>query len=164
MEIQNLQKERGAEASPERWCIRCRMNGHTKDNCPQAGVPSSLCPREVAGPRGLALWCNACRISGLHDKNHCPYLAACVPEVKQQWCRFYKSVGHDEQNCRMYDLMIDRGNLYRVQSDPSSPRSLSSAGGSPARGRGGRRGGSENRGRGKLICYNCGEVGHFSRD
>ena len=32
IEIQNLRKEQGIEASLERWCIRCRTDGHTKDN------------------------------------------------------------------------------------------------------------------------------------
>ena len=147
LEIQNLQKERGAEASPERWCIQCRTNGHTKDNCPlltdymQARRPSPLRPREVAGPSGPALWCDDCCVAGLHDTNHCPRFAAYVPEVNQKWCKFCRSVRHDEQNCWTYDLMIDRGNLYRVQSDPSLPRSLSRAGGSLARGRGGGRSG-----------------------
>ena len=130
----------------------------------QAGGPSPLRLRKIAGTSGPALWCDDCRVAGLHDTNHYPRLATYVPKVKQQWCRFCRSVGHDEQNCRTYDLMIDRGNLYRVQLDPSLPRSLSSTGGSPARGRGGGRGGSVGRGRGQLICYNCGEVGHFAKD
>ena len=104
MEIQNLRKERGMEASPKRCCIQCRVNGHTKDNCPllvdyiQVKGPSLLHPREAAGPSGLMLWCDDCRVVGLHDTKHCPRLAAYIPEVKQQWCRFFRSVGHDEQN------------------------------------------------------------------
>ena len=102
MEIQNLWKERGTEDSPERWCIRCRVNGHTKDNCPlladyiQAGGPSPLQPREASGPSGLVLWCDNCCVTALHDTNHFPRLATYVPEIKQQWCRFCRSVGHDE--------------------------------------------------------------------
>ena len=170
VEIQNLRKERGAEASPERWCIRCQVNGHTKDNCPlltdymQVGGPSPLQPREAVGPSGLVLWCDDCRVVGLHDTNHCPHLAAYILQVKQQWCRFCRSVGHDEKNCRTYDLMIDRGNLYRVQSDPTSPRTPAGIGGSPSRGRGGGRSGSVGQGRGQLIYYKCGEEGHFARD
>ena len=89
MEIQNLQKERGTEASPERWCIRCRANGHTKDNClliadyMKAREPSPLHPREVAAPRGSMLWCDDFCVVWLHDTNHCPRIVAYVPEVKQ---------------------------------------------------------------------------------
>ena len=92
-------------------------------------------PREIAGSSGPALWCDDCRVAGLHNTNHCPRLAVYVPEVKQQWCRFCRSIGHDEQNYRTYDLMIDRGNLYSVQSDPSLPRFPLGKDGSPARGR-----------------------------
>ena len=96
------------------------MNGHTKDNCPlladymQAEGPSPLRPREIAGSSGPALWCDDCSIVGLHDTNHFPRLTAYVQEVKQQCCRFYRFLGYDEHNCWTYDLMIDRGNIYRV--------------------------------------------------
>ena len=33
-------------------------------------------------------------------------------------------MGHDQKNYHTYDLMMDRGNLYRVQSYPVSPRIL----------------------------------------
>ena len=72
-------------------------------------------------------------------------------------------MGHDETDFRTYDLMMDHGNLYRVQSDPELPRLSVHFRGSPARGRGGR-GGSAGRGRGKLVYYNCGEIGHFARE
>lgn len=60
--------------------------------------------------------------------------------------------------------MIDWGNLYRVQPDSLSPWSLAGIGGSVARGKGGGRGGIVGRGRGQLMYYNYGEVGHFARD
>jgi len=170
MEIQNLRKERGPEASPNKWCIQCRVNGHTKDNCPlltayiQTGAPRPLRPREATGSSGSMLWWDDCRVAELHDTNYCPRLTTHSPEVKQQWCRFCKSVGHDEHNCCMYDLLTDRGSIFWVQSDPTSPRSPAGIGGSPARGRGGDRAGSAVRGRGQLICYNCGEMSHFARD
>ena len=64
MEIQNLRKERGTESSPEIWCIRCKVNGHTKDNCLlladyiQAKGPSALLSREAARSSGTMLWCD----------------------------------------------------------------------------------------------------------
>ena len=111
MEIQNLRKERRTEAS-------------------------SLRLRETAGPSGSTVWCDDCRVVGLHNTNYCPHLAAYIPEVKQQWCRFCRSIGHEEQNCGTYDLMVDRGDLYRVQSYPASPISPIGIGGSPTRDRG----------------------------
>lgn len=175
MEIQNLQKKRGKDGCADIWCIRCRVSGHTKDQCPllmdymQVGGPSPIRPGESRDPilsslgsRGPALWCDDYWVAGLHDTNHCPLLGAYVPELKQQWCRFCQKVGHDEQNWCTYDLMMDCGNLFRVQSDPASPRISAHLGGSLAD-RGGR-GGSVERGRVQLICYNCGEIKHFSRE
>ena len=114
LKIQNMQKERGKEANLDIWCIRCRVSGHTKDQCPllvdymQAGGPNPLCLKEVVWPTSPTLWCTDCRIAGLHGTNHLPHLGAYVPELKQQWCLLCSSVGHEEHNCRTYDLMIDQ--------------------------------------------------------
>ena len=135
------------------------MNGHTKDNCPlvadymRVGGPSPLRPGSSRGLSPLhlglsrpALWCEDCCVAVLHDTNHCPRLGAYVPVVNKKWCKFCRLVGHDEQKCQAYDLMIDRGNLCRVQSYLESPRTPAGIGGSPSRGRGGGRGGSAGRG------------------
>lgn len=153
MEIQNLRKERGKDGCVDLWCIRCWVSGHIKDQCPllanymQVGGPSLICLGENRDPimsrlgsSGPALWCDDCRVAGQHDTNHCPQIGAYVPELKQQWCELFLSVGHDEKKCRTYDLMMDHGNLYRVKSDPTSPRISAHFGRSPARGRGGRGG------------------------
>ena len=77
MEIQSLQMEQGKGASTDLWCIRCRVSGHTKDQCPllvdymQAGGPSLLHP----GSSGFALWCDDFWVVGLHDTAQCPRLS-----------------------------------------------------------------------------------------
>ena len=108
------------------------MNGHTKDNYPllanymQAGGPIPLRPREAIGPSGSVLWCDDCRVVGLHDTNHWPCLAAYVPEINKKQLIFCKSIGNDEQNYQTYDLMIDRGNIYigynRIRPRQDPPR------------------------------------------
>ena len=131
LEIQIFRNDHGKEGSQYVWCIRSKGPGHSKDPCPlfsdymQAGDSSSLRPTKMVGPSSLMLWCADCWVVGRHDTDHWPRLGAYVPEIKQHWCRFFSSVGHDEQNCRTLDLMVDRGNLYRVKIDPSSPLSLS---------------------------------------
>ena len=150
MEIWNLWKEQGKDIYTDLWCIRCWVYGHTKDQCPlltdymQVGEPRLIRPgvsRESAlfrpGSSRSMLWCDDFRAASLHDTNHCPLLGAYVPKLKQKWCRFCRWVGHDEENCRTYDLMMDRGNLYPVQSDPASPRLATHFGGSLDRGKGG---------------------------
>ena len=83
MEIQDLRKELGREASANLWCIRCRVSRHMKDLCPlpkdylQTGGPSLMHPGSRGGPSlvqlGLGiptLWWEDCRVAGLHDTNH----------------------------------------------------------------------------------------------
>ena len=101
MEIQNLRKEQGKDVCIDLWCIRCRVSGHTKDQFPlladymQVGGPSPVHPGASGehilsrpSSSGPTLWCDDCRVAGLHDTNHFPRLGAYVPELKQQWCRF----------------------------------------------------------------------------
>ena len=139
VKIQNLRKEQETGSSP-------------------------LWPQDARRMNKPLLWCKYCRVAGSHDTNHCPRLATYIPEVKQQWCRFCRSMGHDGQNYRTYDLMIDWGSTYRMRSEFSSPRSSSSSRISLMRSGNGGQGGSIGRNKGQLVCYNCGEVGHFAWD
>lgn len=45
-------------------------------------------------------------------------LQKCVQTPKNLLCTFCKSTGHDENNCRAYELMMERTqDVYVMQSD-----------------------------------------------
>ena len=75
-----------------------------------------------------------------------------------------KSVGHDENNCRAYELMMESGaDTYRMKEEEH---------GQEENGQHDHRGGYQERvqggvvgqGHGHIIFYNCGQLGRFARD
>ena len=161
------------------WCLRCKAQGHAKDNCPifaeylVSGDPNPL-------PRMQGPWCEICKTQG-HQPQQFPLLHKYVQTPKNLYYVFCKSVGHDEQDCWAYDLMLDRKHdVYRVQLETPGPATgpqpdqayRGHAGGFKGRGRGGGfargegfgRGGGFGQGHGPITCYNYGVVGHYARD
>ena len=80
------------------------------------------------------------------------------------YCEFCKSVGHDENNCHTYELMIERGaNTYRIQLEEHRHEDNGQHdgwGGYQGRGRAG----GASRGCGQIIFYDYDQLGHFARD
>ena len=112
--------KKGKEVAQEIWCTKCKAQGHTKDNCPvfveylASGAPNPL-------PNTHRPWCELCRTIR-HPPQQCPLLQKYVQTPTNLYCNFCKSVGHDEHNCRAYDLMLDRKHgFYRVQSKTQGP-------------------------------------------
>ena len=118
------------------WCLRCKAQGHTKDNCPvfaeylASGAPNPL--PQTQGP-----WCEICKTQG-HQPQQCPLLQKYVQTPNNLYYVFCSSIRHDEQNFRAYDLMLDRKHdTYRVQAETQGP----AAGPQPDLAYGGRGGG-----------------------
>ena len=112
MQMHELKK--GKEVAQDIWCIKCKAQGHTKDNCPvfveylATGAPNPL--PQTHGP-----WCEICKTRG-HLPHQCPLLQKYVQTPKNLYCVFCKSVGHDEHGFQAYDLMVGaKQDLYRVQ-------------------------------------------------
>jgi hypothetical protein len=88
------------------------------------------------------------------------------------YCTFCKSVGHDDRDCRAYDLMYERSrHIYKIQGEVQKEGNTTQynslgrgkfnpLGGFKGRGRGGVMG----RGRDQIICYNCTQLGHLAGD
>jgi hypothetical protein len=78
------------------------------------------------------------------------------------YCTFCKSVGHDEKECRAYDLLHERSrDTYRIQGEMQQYKnsmqfnSLGRGNFKPRGGlRGRERGGGMGRVQGQIICYN----------
>lgn len=108
----------------EVWCLKCKSQGHDKDRCPvfanymEGGGPMPLRPKAQTGPSaGPTLWCTICKVIGNHATDNCHLLQKFIQTPQQLFCNFYRLVGHDERNCRSYELMMDRTPTYRVQEE-----------------------------------------------
>lgn len=103
--------------------MKCKSEGHDKYHClvfPNyivAGQLMHLRSEAQAGPSaGRALWCVICEVAGEVAMNSCHLLKKIVQTLQQLSCNFCWSVGHDESNCRSYELMMDRTPTYKVQA------------------------------------------------
>jgi hypothetical protein len=60
-------------------------------------------------------YCEICMTWG-HHPTACPLLQKYQTTPKNLFCNFCKSVGHDENNCRAFDLMRERTlDAYKIQ-------------------------------------------------
>ena len=113
------------------------------------------------------LYFEICRTTGQHRPEDCYLLQRYVQVPKNPYFKFYKSVGHNEDECHSFDLMRERTyDAYRVQNDGQGNDGYGYRGSTSIHGTfGGRgRGGMAGRGRGQVVCYNCNQAGHLARD
>ena len=96
-------------------------------------------------------------MTGQHRPENCYLLQRYGQGPKNSYCNFFKSVGHNEDECRTYDA-------YRVHTEGPSNDSYGYQGGSSGRGTSGGHGGMAERGRSQVVCYNCNQAGHLARD
>ena len=104
LQLQDIKK--GKEGQEDLWCKKCRMDGHTKDNYltfmnyVAFGAPNPL------NGKGLP-WCLICQSRGNHDEE-CVYLQKVVSTPANLFCKFCRSVGHNEKDCRAYQLLKEK--------------------------------------------------------
>ena len=71
-----------------------------------------------AGPSVVpTLWCAICQIARKHATDNYHLLQKYTQNLQQLFCKFCRSVGHDEHTCRSYELMMDRNSTYKVQDE-----------------------------------------------
>ena len=81
------------------------------------------------------LYCEICRTIGQHRPEDFYLLQRYVQVPKNSYCKFYKSVGHNEDECRSFDLMRERTyDAYRVQPEAQGNDGYGYYGGNPGRG------------------------------
>jgi hypothetical protein len=169
LQVEDMKKDKGKDKIEYIVCIKCKPEGHDKEHCPlfheylASGAPSPL--KQVTLP-----CCEVCR--NRHRPDECYYMQKYVQTPTNIYFTFYNSVGHDDRDCRAYDLMHERSrDIYKIQGEVqqegnttqyNSPRrgNFKPRGGFKGRGRGGGMG----RGRGQIICYNCAQPGHLAKD
>ena len=60
--------------------------------------------------------CEVCR--NRHHPGECYYMKKYVQTPKNLYCTFCKSIGHDDRDCRAYDLMHERSrDIYKIQGE-----------------------------------------------
>lgn len=161
LQLQDINKCK--ERREEVWCTKCIIESHSKEHCPifveylANGEPNPL-------PQTQDPWCEIYRTNG-HKPQYCYLLQQYVLTPKNQSCTFCKFVGHDENNCRAYELMMERTqDVYVVHSDQhNNIGNMEYDQGRTSRGgfRGCGHNGGFGRGRGQIICYNCGTPRHY---
>ena len=108
--------KKGKETKEEVGCTKCITEGHSKEHCLVfVEYLASRAPNPLPQVRGP--WCEICRMNG-HRPQECHLLQKYVQTPKNLFCSFCKSVGHYENNCRAYELMMERTqDVYAMQSD-----------------------------------------------
>jgi hypothetical protein len=60
-------------------------------------------------------WCNICNMHE-HDPYHFPMMQKYKTVPKSSYCNFFKSMGHDDKDCRTMEMMREiTSYTYRVQ-------------------------------------------------
>ena len=97
MDLKLRDMKKGKYIHEEVWCTQCRIEGHDKEQCPtirnylNIGAPNPFNPN--------VLYCDICRTTGQHQPKDCYLLQICVQVPKNPYCKFCKSVGHNEEEC-----------------------------------------------------------------
>ena len=101
LQLQDIRK--GKEKHADIWCTRCHVNGHTKytfldfRNYLLYGSANSL-------SSGCMPWCHICQFYG-HRHEECSYMQKMVSKPANLYCSFCRSIGHEDRDCRAYDLL-----------------------------------------------------------
>ncbi len=114
LELRDMRK--GKVFHEEVWCTRCKTEGHDKEQCPalrnylNTGAPSPF--------NNNVLYYEIYRKTGQHRPRDFYFLQRYVQVAKNFYCKFCKSMGHNEELCCSFNLIMERTqDSYRVQDD-----------------------------------------------
>ena len=121
------------------WCTHCQKEGHDREQCPMVGNYLNTGTPNPFNP--AVLYCEIYRTTSQHHPKHCHLLQRYVQVPKNTYCKFCKSVGHNEDECHSYDLMREHTyDAYRVQNEVQGNDGYGYRGGASNRGAFGGRG------------------------
>jgi hypothetical protein len=115
LQVEDMKKDKGKEKREDIWCVICRSKGHDKENCPlfhEYLASGALIPlKQVNLP-----WFEVCR--NRHRPGECCYMQKYVQTPTNLYYTFCKCVGHDDRDCRDFDLVheISR-DIYKIQGE-----------------------------------------------
>jgi hypothetical protein len=115
LQVEDMKKDKGNNKREDIWCVICILESYDKEHCPlfheylASGALSPL--KQVTLP-----WCEVCK--NRHRPSECYYIKKYVQTPTNLYFTFCKSVGHDDRDCRDYDLMheISR-DIYKIQGE-----------------------------------------------
>jgi hypothetical protein len=115
LQVKDMKKDKGKDKREEIWCIICKSEGHDKEHCPL--FHEYLASRALIPLNQVTLpWCKKCR--NRHFPGECYYLQKYVQTPTNLYYTFCKSVGHNDRDCRAYDLMHERSRgIYKIQGE-----------------------------------------------
>jgi hypothetical protein len=115
LQVEDMNKDKGKYKREEIWCVKCRSEGHDKEHCPL--FHEYLASRSLSPLKQVTLpWCEVCQ--NRHHTGECYYKQKYVQTPTNLYCTFCKSMGHDDRDCRAYDLMHERSrDIYKIQGE-----------------------------------------------
>lgn len=151
------------EVREEVWCPNYKSEGQSKEQFPLLGNYVASGAQNPLNVRS-SLWWEICKSRHEHRPEDSYLLQKYVKTPRNLYCKFYKLVGHDENHCQYYELMMEHtDDAYRMQEEEHRNEDNGhciSWGGYQGRGLGGGAGW----GHGKIIFYNCDQPWHFASD
>jgi hypothetical protein len=115
LQVEDIKKDKGKDKREDIWCVRCRLEGHDKEHYlvfhEYLALGASSLLKQVTFP-----WNEVC-INRYHP-SECYYMQKYVQTPAKVYCTFSKSIGHDDIDCRAYDLMHERSrDVYKIQGE-----------------------------------------------
>jgi hypothetical protein len=122
LQVEDMKKDKGKEKREYIWCIRCKSEVDDKEHFP---LFNEYLASRAANPlkKAIVPWCEVCRTR--HHPSECYYMQKYVQTPTNLYYTFYKYVGHDEKDCRAYDLLHEiSGDTYRIQGELQHERNV----------------------------------------
>jgi hypothetical protein len=114
--IQLEELTKGKEKREKVWCTKCRTEGHHKDEFQKFMKYVAI---RVLNPLPGGGYCGICKKWGHHPTKF-PLLHKYQNTLRNLFCNFCKSVGHEEKDCCTFDLMREHtSDMYNIKEENS---------------------------------------------
>jgi hypothetical protein len=112
--IQLEELTKGKDKREQVWCTKCRTEGHHKDKFPSfTYYLATKAPNPLPG-RG---YYEICKKWGHHPTEFL-LLQKYQSTPRNLFCKFFKPIGHEEKDCRAFDLMREKtSDMYKIQEE-----------------------------------------------